>query len=135
MKTEAKNGKKILIALAVLLVMIAALLGIYQFTKQAAVTGAKAITVEVIHKDGSLKSFTYHTDREYLGEVLIDEELVLGEEGPYGIFITSVDNETADNSNQEWWCITKNNEQLNTSANQTPITDGDKYELTLTVGY
>lgn len=135
MKTEAKNGKKILIALVVLLAMIAVFFGIYQFTKQTAVTGAKTITIDVIHKDGSLKTFEYHTDREYLGEVLTDEELVLGEEGPYGIFITSVDNETADDSNQEWWCITKNNEQLNTSADQTPIADGDKYELTLTIGY
>ena len=62
MKTEAKNGKKILIALAVLLVMIAVFFGIYQFTKQTAVTGAKTITVDVIHKDGSLKTFEYHTD-------------------------------------------------------------------------
>lgn len=135
MKTETKNIKKILIAMIVLLVMIAALLGIYQFTKKATVTGAKTITVDVIHKDKSMNTFTYHTDREYLGEVLKDENLVQGEEGAYGLFITCVDNETADDSNQEWWCITKNNEMLNTSADQTPITDGEKYELTLTIGY
>lgn len=135
MKTEQKNIKKIPIALIGLIVVIAVFFGVYRFTRPTAVQGAKTITVEVIHKDASQKTFEYHTDREYLGEVLTDEELVSGEEGAYGMFITTVDNETADDANQEWWCITKNNERLDTSADQTPIADGDKYELTLTVGY
>lgn len=135
MKTEQKNTKKILISLIGLIVVIAVFFGVYRFTRPAAVQGAKTITVEVIHKDASQKTFEYHTDREYLGEVLTDEELVSGEEGAYGMFITTVDGETADDANQEWWCITKNNERLDTSADQTPIADGDKYELTLTVGY
>lgn len=135
MKTELKNTKKILIALIGLIVVIAVLFGVYRFTKPATVQGAKTITVDVIHKDTSQKTFEYHTDREYLGEVLIDEGLVSGEEGAYGMFITTVDSETVDNANQEWWCITKNQEMLNTSADQTPIADGEKYELTLTIGY
>ena len=135
MKTEQKNIRKILIALIGLIVVIAVFFGVYRFTRPTAVQGAKTITVEVIHKDASQKTFEYHTDREYLGEVLTDEELVSGEEGAYGMFITTVDGETTDDTNQEWWCITKNNERLDTSADQTPIADGDKYELTLTVGY
>lgn len=135
MKTEQKNIKRAILAIAALLIVIAALFGVYQFTRGAATQGAKSITVDVFHKDGSQKTFNYHTDREYLGEVLTDEELVSGEIGAYGMFITTVDGETADDTNQEWWCITKDNGQLNTSADQTPITDGDNYELTLTIGY
>lgn len=135
MNTKQKSTKKTIIALVALLAVIAVLFGVYQMTLKATVQGAKTITVEVIHKDGSQKSFEYHTDREYLGETLTDEGLVSGESGAYGLFITSVDGETADDANQEWWCITQNNEQLNTSADQTPIADGEKYELTLTVGY
>lgn len=135
MKTEQKNTKKIIIALIGLVVAIAVLFGVYHFTRPAAVQGAKTITVEVIHKDASEKTFEYHTDREYLGEVLTDEELVSGEEGPYGLFITTVDGETVDETNQEWWCVTRNHEELNTSVDQTPIADGEKYELTFTVGY
>jgi len=135
MKTEWNHTKKIIPALAALLLIIVAFLGIYQLTRRDAVEGAKVITIEVIHGDASQKTFTYHTDREYLGEVLTDEALVSGETGPYGLFITTVDEETADDSAQEWWCITKDGEMLNTSADQTPIADGDKYELTLTTGY
>lgn len=135
METKQKNTKKLIIALAVLLVVIAALFGIYRLTKGSTTAGGKTITVEVIHGDGSEKSFEYATDREYLGEVLLDNQLVEGEDGAYGIFITTVDGETVDDANKEWWCITKGGEQLNTSAEQTPIADGEKYELTLTVGY
>ncbi|MEY8521960.1 DUF4430 domain-containing protein [Lachnospiraceae bacterium 38-10] len=135
MKTEQKNTKKIIISFAALLAAAAVFFGIYQFTKAPVSEGAKSITVEVIHGDHSSKTFAYHTYREYLGEVLKDEELVTGEDGAYGMFIQSVDGETADESLQEWWCITKDQKKLNTSADQTPIADGDKYELTLTVGY
>lgn len=135
MKTTQNNSKKILLSLIALLAVIAVLFGIYHFTRQAGVAGAKTISVEVVHKDASVKNFTYRTNREYLGETLLDENLVSGENGAYGLYITTVDGETADESHQEWWCITKNYEKLNTSADQTPIADGEKYELTLTIGY
>ena len=81
------------------------------------------------------KTFEYQTDAEYFADVLKAEHLVEGEEGQYGLFITSVDGEKADDTKQQWWCITKNGEQLNTSASQTPIMDGEQYELTLKEGY
>lgn len=135
MEMKQKNTKKIIFALAALLAVIAVLFAVYHFTKGKTAKGEKTITVEVVHKNGSTKSFEYTTQCEFLGEVLSDEKLIEGEDGAYGLFITTVDGEKADDSNQEWWCITKGNEQLNTSADQTPIADGEKYELTLTVGY
>lgn len=135
MKTTQSNPKKILLPIIALLAVIAVLFGIYRFTRPETNAGAKKITVEVVHKDASVKNFEYRTDLEYLGELLTSEGLASGEEGTYGLFITTVDNETADDASQEWWCITKDGEMLNTSADQTPIADGDKYELTLTVGY
>ena len=58
-----------------------------------------------------------------------------GTESAYGLFITTVDGETADDSLQQWWCITRSGEMLSTGADQTPIADGEQYELTLTEGY
>ncbi len=132
MKTQQK---KIILALAALLVAVIAMLGVWHYTRGTASSGSKTVTVEVIHRDASLKTFEYRTDREYLGELLTDESLADGEDGAYGMFITTVDGETADDTAQEWWCITKDGEMLNTSADQTPLADGDKYELTLTTGY
>lgn len=130
-----KNTKRTIIALAGLLLVLAVLFGIYRFTRPETVKGDKVITLEVVHGDGTTNVREIGTSREYLGEVLADEELVKGEEGSYGLFITEVEGEAADESSQEWWCLTKGGEELMTSADQTPIADGDRYELTLTVGY
>ena len=135
MHTKANNTKKIIISLAALLAVALVFFCVYHFTKKAPVAGAKPISVEVVHGDGSRKTFEYHTDREYLGEVLKDEELVDGEESAYGLFIMTVDGETIDEADQEWWCITRGGKQLNTGADQTPIADGEDYELTFTIGY
>lgn len=135
MNTQQKNLKKTVLAIAALLVVIVALLAVYHVTRRGGEAGEKTVTIDVIHRDTSVKTFTCHTDREFLGDLLTDEALASGEYGPYGLFITTVDGETADDAEQEWWCITKDQEMLNTSADQTPLADGDKYELTLTIGY
>lgn len=135
MEKQKNSNRKVIIAAVALILVIAALLGVYQLTKGKTSAGDKKITVTVVHKSGDTKAFTYETEKEFLGEVLTDAKLVEGEDGPYGMFITTVDKETVDEGNQEWWCLTKGGAQVNTSADQTPIADGDAYEITLTVGY
>ena len=90
-----KNKKLIVIAVG-LLVCIAVVLGIWMANRPETAAGSKEITVTVVHKDGTSKDFVYNTDEEYLGPVLLAEELVVGENGPYGLTISAVDGETAD---------------------------------------
>ena len=66
---------------------------------------------------------------------MTEQGLVNGTEGTYGLFITELNGVVANEAAQEWWCITKDGEMLNTGASDTPINDGDQFELTLTVGY
>lgn len=129
------STKKIVLAVVILAVVAALMFVLYRNFMPKGETGAKEITVTVVHGDGTEKEFTYQTDAAYLGEVITDEGLVDGEVGDYGLFITTVDDETADDSKQQWWCITKGGEQVNTSADQTPIEDRDAYELTMMEGY
>ena len=100
-----------------------------------AVAGAKGITVQVAHKDGSSKDFDLHTDQEFLGRALVEGNVVEDNQSAYGLYILTADGETADADSQEWWQITKSGEYLMTGADETPIADGDHYELTLTVGW
>lgn len=129
------STKKIVLAVVVLAVVAVLMFLAYKVFMPKGQAGAKEIAVKVIHGDATEKEFTYQTDAEYLGEVLVSEDLVEGEEGQYGLFITAVDGEMADDSKQQWWCITKSGEQVNTSADLTPIADGDVYELTMMEGY
>ena len=122
--------------LAGILVILCIAAGIlFHANKPETVTGAKEINVVVVHADQTENTFTYQTDAEYLADVLLENELVDGDMGSYGLFITTVDSETADDSKQQWWCITKGGEQVNSGADALPITDGDQFELTLMEGY
>lgn len=125
-----KNKKKLLPA-AVLAVAAVLLLGLWYFTRPQTQVGDKTIVVEVVHGDQSVKEFTCQTDKEYLGQVLLDEKLVEGEQGQYGLFITVVDGEEARADQNQWWCVTKDGEMVETGADATPIADGDHFELTL----
>ena len=62
--------------------------------RPSANVGSKNITVTVVHADSTEKEFRYQTDAEYLGKVLEDEQLVEGDQGQYGLFITVADGGT-----------------------------------------
>lgn len=130
----SKNTKKI-IAVIALLVMVAAAVFAYVQLSPKANAGDKAITVQVIHGDGSEKEFSISTDAETLRAALEPEGLIAGDDGEYGLFVKTVDGETVDDANQEWWCVTKGGESLMTGVDGTMIADGEHYEFTLTVGW
>ena len=126
-----KGNKKTLFAVAALAVIAVLMLGLWYVSLPQTQAGDKTVVVEVVHSDESTKEFTYHTSAEYLGEVLLAEQLVEGEQSTYGLFITTVDGETAQDSLRQWWCITKDGKQTETGADTVPIADGDHFELTM----
>jgi Na+-translocating ferredoxin:NAD+ oxidoreductase RnfG subunit len=116
-----------------LLVIIMAL--VYNQLKPETSKGSKEVVVEVITPEEETKQFTLNTDAEYLSQALEEEQLIKGTAGDYGLFITEVNGRVVDDSKQEWWCITKDGEDVFTGVDATPIADGDHYEITLIVGY
>lgn len=128
------NKKTGILAAALVILCVAAGI-LFQMNKPETVTGAKNIDIIVVHADRTENTFSYDTDAEYLGEVLLENELADGDISDYGLFITTVDGETADSSKQQWWCITKGGKSVTTGADSLPIADGDQFELTLTEGY
>lgn len=97
--------------------------------------GEKGFTLQVIHGDGSEQTFQVITKKDTVGEALMDEGLVSGEQGAYGLFVQTVDGETADESQEQWWCLTKGGQSVNTGVDSTPVEADATYEFTLTVGY
>lgn len=93
------------------------------------------ITVEVVHADGSTVSFNYDTDEEYLGTVLVEEGLVEGEDSEYGLYITTVDGESAVwETDGAYWAFYIGEDYALTGVDSTPVTDGEVYSLVYTVG-
>ena len=134
MENKKPMNKKLLAGVLALVLVVAALIGIYFATRPATSAADKTITATVV-ANGEEEAFTIHTDEEYLRGALESIDLIAGEESEYGLFVTTVNGITADDANQEWWCFTKGGESLNTGVDTTPIADGDAFEITLTVGY
>ena len=130
-----KETRKTLLALAVLAAAAAVLLVVYRTLTPKGTAGDKTITVQVVHKDGSTKDFTLKTAEAYLGPAMVEGNVVVNDQGAYGLYIRTADGETADEGTQEWRKVTKGGERVDTGADTTPIADGDRFELTLTVGY
>ncbi len=125
--------KKLILVAAALVALIAVFLGIWYFTRPETQAGSKTITVTVVHQDGTEKTFTCHTDEEYLDKVLLAEQIVQGEEGPYGLFIQTADGETAEG--EGWWMVCIGTESATAGVSEIPVTDGGSYSLVYTVGW
>ncbi len=143
MKTAVKLAAALLLAVAVLFSATACgNSGTPRQSETVAVAQTSAetadkkitLTVEVIDKEGKSTEFTIKTDKDNLGAALIDEGLVEGEVGEYGLYITTVNGIVADyKTDGAYWALSRNGEYLMTGADSTPIADGDHYEITYTV--
>ena len=135
MNEQKKSNKKIWLAVAAFVVAVGVVLGIYLVTGPAPQQGGKTITVQVVLLEGEPSDFTIQTDEEYLRGALESIDLIEGSESEYGLFVTTVNGVTVDDSKQQWWCFTQDGEMLMTGVDTTPIADGDHFEITLTEGY
>ena len=129
------NNKKIIIAAVALVAVIALMVGVWFATRPETSEGSKTFTVTVVHKDGTEKTFTYSTDDEYLGPVLMENGLLAGSQGPYGLMSESVDGETASwDADQSYWAFYVGEEYAVTGVDTTPVNDGDSFKLVYTIG-
>jgi len=132
---EAKYWIKVFLATLGLFVITVLLLFVFLNKKNPSSAGVKKITVQVIVPDEEVKEFVITTEAYTLRQALEEEQLIKGQESTYGFYITEVNGRKADESKQEWWCITKDGEEVFTGVDLINIQDKDKYELTLMEGY
>lgn len=128
------KNKKLILAAVALVAVVALLVGVWFLTRPDTQEGAKTITVTVVHKDKTEKTFTYHTDEEFLGKVLYAEGLIKNEGADEGMF-NIVDGEKADwNENKSYWSLYQGEEYAMQGVDTTPISDGDTFKLVYTLG-
>lgn len=117
-----------IIPAAVFCALALVLLLVWQFNRPVPEAGNKSVVVEVTHGDGTTAEFRYQTDLEYLGDLLTEEGLISGTDSEYGLFVDTVDGETADyNKDGAWWRLTCNGEDAATGVSEVVLADGDEY--------
>ena len=98
MEQKKMSKGKIALAFAALVVVVAALIGVYSMFGAKAVAGSKNITIEVINKAAESTVYELATDAEFLRQAMEEAEGLTfeGEEGPYGLAVSTVNGEIAD---------------------------------------
>ncbi|MBD5396274.1 MAG: DUF4430 domain-containing protein [Lachnospiraceae bacterium] len=92
--------------------------------------GSTKFNFTVVDKDGNETQFEIHTDKETVGEALMELELIAGEESEYGLYVKTVNGITADyDKDGVYWAFYVNDEYAATGVDSTTITEGDSYSF------
>ena len=122
----SKKAKIILCAALVILVAVFCAARLVLIPEPVA--GDKHIVFEVTGLEGTAKSFDIRTDAETLGDALMQEKLIDAEEGPYGLWVTAIFGEKADDSKNQYWMFYKDGSELPAGISDTYIANGEHYE-------
>ena len=91
-------------------------------------TGAKTITFNVEHLDGTKIKFTIKTDKTILADALIEHGLIEGERGKFGIYVKKVNGITRDfNKDKTYWALYIGDTYAMTGVSSVEITEGTEY--------
>lgn len=92
--------------------------------------GQTVFTLEVTDAEGQQTSFEIHTDKETVGDALLETGLVAGEDGDYGLYITTVNGVTLDwDKDGKYWAFYIDGEYATTGVDATEVTPGAVYSL------
>jgi len=91
--------------------------------------GAKTVTVAVEMEEKSV-TFTVKTDAETVGEALLEHELIAGDEGPYGLYVKTVNGVRADYDKDGcYWAFYVGQDYAMQGIELTPIDESAAYRL------
>ena len=94
-----------------------------------------SFTFVVTDLEGKETSFDITTQKATVGEALLDQGLIEGEDGEYGLYVTTVNGVSADwDKDQTYWAFYIDGEYAMTGVDATEVTAGATYSMVLTKG-
>ena len=94
--------------------------------------GAKTVVVEVKAAEQTV-TFTVKTDEKTVGAALLENKLIAGEQGEYGLYIKTVNGITADyDVDKSYWAFYVDGEYATSGVDTTEIKEGVTYQLAYT---
>lgn len=143
MKTKKRNKKSMLLCMMLIVAMAFTAIGCgsknqgtpvensgVQSEKTVLGSGKTAFEFVVVDADGNETAFEIHTDKEMVGDALLEQNLVEGEQDDFGLYVKTVNGITADyDTDKTYWAFYVNGEYAMSGVDTTPITDGDVYSF------
>ena len=85
-------------------------------------------TFKVTDADGKETDFTISTDKKTVGEALLEENLIAGDDSEYGLYVKTVNGVTLDyDKDGMYWAFYVNGEYAQTGVDSTEVTAGAEY--------
>ncbi len=92
--------------------------------------GATKFTFTVTDTEGKQTDYQISTDKKTVGDALLELKLIAGEDGPYGLYIKTVNGITLDfDKDGKYWAFYENGKYASKGITETEITSGAKYSL------
>jgi len=131
------NKKKVILGSSILVVLVLAMVLIWANFREKPVEGSKEITIEVVNSKEKSEKYELKTNAEYLQQAMEEaKEYGLtyeGENGDYGLMITSVNGERAIfEKDKAYWSFFVNDEYCNYGIEEQPVEDGDVFKIVYT---
>ena len=80
----------------------------------------------VVDKDGNETNFEIYTDKETVGDALLEVDLIAGEEREYGLYVKTVNGITADyDADQTYWAFYVNGKYATAGVDSTAVKEGE----------
>ncbi len=88
----------------------------------------KEFAFTVVDADGNEKTYTVQTEKETVGDALLEKGLIDGEKGAYGLYVKTVDGITLDfDKDGKYWAFYVNDTYAAKGVDATEIEDGVAY--------
>ena len=126
------NNKHLLLSFLIVVLLIAAMLltMISCDDTQADPNLPKSFKFEVVFADGSSNTIDVTSKKAYVGEALIDEGLISGEDSAYGLYVMTVCDEYHKyEEDGKYWAFYIGGEYAMTGVDKTMIVDGELYSF------
>lgn len=92
--------------------------------------GSKSFVFEVHDSEGKISSITVNTNKNTVGEALLDYAIIDGEQGDYGLYVKSVNGIVADYATDgAYWAFYINGNYASTGVDLTEINEKDVYSF------
>lgn len=92
--------------------------------------GSMKFTFTVVDQNQSTTEFEISTDKETVGDALLELNLIAGENDEYGLYVKTVNGITVDyDKDGKYWAFYVNDNYAMSGVDTTPIVDGEVYSF------
>ena len=89
-----------------------------------------SFTFEVVHLDGTTKTFEVKTYKTMLGDALVEKGYISGYQSQYGLTVETVDGETLDwETSSAYWAVYVNGEYATVGVSSLYVENGATYSF------